>query len=53
MTLEQAVEEVLGEETKVCPFGICDGSGELEEYGDGDNFEWDVISVKSCRCKEE
>ncbi len=31
---------------------ICDGTGWIEDMGDGDNFEWDVIGYRRCPCNE-
>jgi len=39
------------EEKIVCPYGECDGSGEIEIMGDGEHFEWDVIGYKKCLCR--
>lgn len=27
---------------------VCEGEGLIEEYGDGENFEWDVIGTHPC-----
>lgn len=32
---------------------ICNDTGLEEVMGDGDNFEWDVIGHKLCRCKRD
>ncbi len=36
------------EESKVCE--RCKGTGEIEIMGDGENFEWDVVGIKTCEC---
>lgn len=27
---------------------VCEGDGFVEEYGDGEHFEWDVIGMHPC-----
>jgi hypothetical protein len=29
----------------------CNGTGEVEVYGGGENFDWDVVGIKKCDCK--
>lgn len=31
----------------------CEDTGLIEIMGDGDNFEWDVIGHKRCKCQED
>ena len=33
---------------------MCQDDGYIEEMGDGENFEWDVIGHKKCpKCNED
>lgn len=31
----------------------CQDTGFVEEMGDGENFEWDVIGHSRCSCNED